>query len=437
MTPIPIQYSPDPIRSYGVDCANLVSAQQKKGASRRLTVGGPRKVRTMKKYLLPVAIVCSFASSVLAQSTPTPTPTATPLPVLYELYGTAPTGVPLNWKAVPPDPVLYTYPRPAVIVVHEGGYKNNDPGNMDAAQDLARAGYLALAIEFRLAPPHEPMNSPRHCCPGQNDVGDDGYYPEQVNDLQMAIRAARVDPRCNGKVGSVGGSSGGSLPIYWAGTGTPGDDKLDVAVSLSPATDFHDPASLADTRRPNFAASVYNFVNSTDASNGGPLDLASPYRFVTSSMCPYYIIASDQDEGVPLQQFPDMIAALDAAGVTNYQSLLRPDSRLHGFAYWPEVKDGVIAFFAAGFAAGDPTITTQPANKTVAVGRTAKFRVTASGTAPLSYQWRKNGSNITGATQRFYETPPTTLADNGSLFSVVVSNTNGSVTSNNATLRVH
>ena len=212
----------------------------------------------MKKCLLPMAVVCSFASSVLAQSTPTPTPTptSTPLSVLYEQYGTAPTGVPLGWKAIPPDPVLFPGPRPAVLVVHEGGFRNNDPGNMDAARDLAIAGYLALAIEFRLAPPHTPMNSPRHCCPGQNDVGDEGHYPESKDDIRMAIRAARADARCNGKVGAVGGSSGGSLAIYWAGTGTAGDDKLDVAVSLSPQTDFHDPASLADTRRANFANAV-------------------------------------------------------------------------------------------------------------------------------------------------------------------------------------
>ena len=84
-----------------------------------------------------------------------------------------------------------------------------------------------------------------------------------------------------------------------------------------------------------------------------------------------------------------------------------------------------------------PSITMQPANKTVIVGKTAKFSVTAAGTAPLSYQWRKNGANITGATSASYITPPTTLADNGSLFSVVVSNSAGSVTSNNATLTVN
>ena len=83
-----------------------------------------------------------------------------------------------------------------------------------------------------------------------------------------------------------------------------------------------------------------------------------------------------------------------------------------------------------------PSITTQPADTTVNVGETARFRVIVTGTAPLNYQWRKNGANITGATKSSYTTPATVAADNGSLFSVVVSNSAGSVTSNNATLTV-
>ena len=54
----------------------------------------------------------------------------------------------------------------------------------------------------------------------------------------------------------------------------------------------------------------------------------------------------------------------------------------------------------------------------------------------MSYQWKKNGANIQGATRSTYVTPPTTLADNGSLFAVVVSNSVGSVTSHNAQLVV-
>jgi len=85
---------------------------------------------------------------------------------------------------------------------------------------------------------------------------------------------------------------------------------------------------------------------------------------------------------------------------------------------------------------GPPSITTQPANQTVSVGQTATFSVTATGTAPLSYQWQKNQVNIAGATSASFTTPATTLADNGTSFRVMVTNSVSSVTSNPATLTV-
>ena len=84
-----------------------------------------------------------------------------------------------------------------------------------------------------------------------------------------------------------------------------------------------------------------------------------------------------------------------------------------------------------------PTITTQPVNQTVTAGQTATFSVVAGGTAPLSYQWQKNGVNIAGATASSYTTPATATTDSGSTFDAVVSNTAGSVTSNSGTLTVN
>jgi hypothetical protein len=84
-----------------------------------------------------------------------------------------------------------------------------------------------------------------------------------------------------------------------------------------------------------------------------------------------------------------------------------------------------------------PYINTQPANQTVTAGQTATFNVTASGTSPLSYQWQKNGADITGATSASYTTPATTTADSGEQFRVVISNSAGNATSNTATLTVN
>lgn len=83
-----------------------------------------------------------------------------------------------------------------------------------------------------------------------------------------------------------------------------------------------------------------------------------------------------------------------------------------------------------------PVITTQPANDTVAVGQTGFFAVVATGSAPLAYQWKKNGIVIAGATAASYTTPPATTADNFAQFTVTVSNGAGSVTSAIAVLVV-
>jgi hypothetical protein len=83
-----------------------------------------------------------------------------------------------------------------------------------------------------------------------------------------------------------------------------------------------------------------------------------------------------------------------------------------------------------------PSITTQPASVTVTAGQTATFSVVASGTAPLSYQWQKNGVAISGATGTGYTTPVTSAADNGAKFVAVVRNAAGNTTSNQATLTV-
>ncbi len=81
-----------------------------------------------------------------------------------------------------------------------------------------------------------------------------------------------------------------------------------------------------------------------------------------------------------------------------------------------------------------PTILTQPTSETMLMGRTATFSVAASGTAPLLYQWYKNGAAMGGVNSASYTTPTVTLADNNTTYSVTVSNAAGSVTSNTVTL---
>ncbi|SKC61487.1 PQQ-dependent sugar dehydrogenase [Ohtaekwangia koreensis] len=82
-----------------------------------------------------------------------------------------------------------------------------------------------------------------------------------------------------------------------------------------------------------------------------------------------------------------------------------------------------------------PAIVTQPTSVTVSAGQSASFSVTATGTAPLSYQWQRNNVNIAGATSSTY-TIANTQAANAGAYRVIVSNSAGSVTSNAAQLTV-
>ena len=82
-----------------------------------------------------------------------------------------------------------------------------------------------------------------------------------------------------------------------------------------------------------------------------------------------------------------------------------------------------------------PSISSQPQSQTVNSGATVSFTVSASGTAPLAYQWRTNGVDLAGATGQSLTLTNVTTANAGS-YTVRVSNAGGSVESAPATLTV-
>lgn len=83
-----------------------------------------------------------------------------------------------------------------------------------------------------------------------------------------------------------------------------------------------------------------------------------------------------------------------------------------------------------------PEITSQPRDVTINEGASATFSVTATGAAPLSYQWKRNGSVISGATQSTYAISAATAADGDARFFVVVTDGSQSVESREAVLTV-
>jgi uncharacterized repeat protein (TIGR03803 family) len=91
--------------------------------------------------------------------------------------------------------------------------------------------------------------------------------------------------------------------------------------------------------------------------------------------------------------------------------------------------------------AGAPQITAQPVAQTGFTGESVDFSVAVTGGAPLTFQWQKNGSNLTnapnviGANARVLTLSALSLADAGS-YSVIVSNSAGSVISTGAALSI-
>ncbi len=107
----------------------------------------------------------------------------------------------------------------------------------------------------------------------------------------------------------------------------------------------------------------------------------------------------------------------------------------------PEGLSDVVAV-AAGAACSlalvkdsPPAIVVQPANQTTGVGQTVTLDVLATGSHPLTYQWRKNNSAISGATNSSY-TIANAQTNHSGTYAVLITNSLGSVTSSNALLTV-
>ena len=106
-----------------------------------------------------------------------------------------------------------------------------------------------------------------------------------------------------------------------------------------------------------------------------------------------------------------------------------------GSLFYLNINNGSVrrVQYTAGIA---PTITDHPDSQLKSVGQPVTFSVSASGTPPLSYQWQRNNTPISGATSASYAINSVALSDNGATFRAVVTNGFGNATSNNATLTV-
>ena len=336
-----------------------------------------------------------------------------------------------------------------VIAIHGGNYNAGDI-ETDVAQELSQYGFMGVAIEYRLAPPHLEMNSPVHPFPGQNNIHDNGYYPEQTDDVRDAIVHYRNDPRSNGEVVVIGGSAGGSHSLYLAATGTPGYDMPDLAVILSCGV-----SNLADPNQYALdcvdgetcpSAAVTNYLNIPDPAPHPPVgnDLvlaqeASPSHWMHVGMCPFWAMCSSRDSlGIPTStgfnirsylpnNTPGVLengengivpTALAIGLRESTASVPEADSfkativdvsvQSHAFDYWDQVKGDVIPWISAPIPPGGgtptPTATPSPTPTPTSTG-TPTPTATETPTATASPTPTATATSTPTATPRLTPTP--------------------------------
>ncbi|MBT1690522.1 PQQ-dependent sugar dehydrogenase [Dawidia soli] len=164
------------------------------------------------------------------------------------------------------------------------------------------------------------------------------------------------------------------------------------------------------------------FFNPT--SSNYPAQYTGDYFY--QDLCNRWINVLDLSGATPVRQ-------PFATGLGN--NALSIDIGLDGNLYYLERSAGALFRIVYTPSVTAPAITTQPVSQTVTAGQSVTFSVTATGTAPLTYQWQRNNTNITGATGASY-TIANVQASHAGTYRVIVSNAAGSATSNNATLTV-
>ena len=291
---------------------------------------------------------------------PTPDPPLEFVPDAFQ----PPDGSKLSWQIYIPTG---TGPFPTVIIFHGGLFSSGslkEGGVQRVCGDLQRAGFLAVAVNYRLAPCGR--------IAGQDPNYQDplsGRPPQQTDDAKSLIRAARsLTTLCNGNVGVLGGSSGGSLAVFTALDKTPSppstyphwcqdghDDRPLCAVGLSAGCDLSDRVPPGYEGLESFIYTVQNYTNSCVLSEQKSV---SPVAVLKSeseqTFKPLYLVNSEMDS-MPWHQIEDMRCALVDKSINAALYTIRTIAGKsdHSFDLWldqvnlplrTKVRDEVLAF---------------------------------------------------------------------------------------------
>jgi acetyl esterase/lipase len=200
-------------------------------------------------------------------------------------------------------------PRPAVLLIHGGGWVEGDKSSeREMGEGLARAGYVAIAVGYRLA------------------RDDASRHPAQVDDVRRAARWVRANASRLGidpdRLGAFGISAGGHLAAMLGTTevlddGDPSlkgySSRVNCVVDCCGPTDFTDESS--PPLGPKAIWMADNFFASPRDQVPGLCRDASPVTHADAKSAPTLIIHGTADEVVPIDQSRRLRSALREAGV--------------------------------------------------------------------------------------------------------------------------
>jgi acetyl esterase/lipase len=189
--------------------------------------------------------------------------------------------------------------RPAVVLVHGGGWSDGDKSAFtDLATQLAKSGFVAVSVNFRLA-----------CAATRSDPLCGYRFPNQVSDVKQAVRWVRVhagrygiEP---GHIGALGASAGANLALMLAMTGR-GPERVQTVVSWSGPPDLRFRTG-GQTARAQITP-VISYLGCDPRASKACLRraaTASPVIYVTRSAPPTYLFNS-RDEVTPLKGVMEM-----------------------------------------------------------------------------------------------------------------------------------
>lgn len=220
---------------------------------------------------------------------------------------------------------------------------------------------------------------------------------------------------------------------------TPGTSVADAALAVNATLlDTAGNVSIKPVAEGGTAPNEYLDVLVTIGLNGMPVIAAHPVSqgFAVGGNVTLSVTAT----GTPTPAYQWRKYGSDISGATNATYTIANAQAYHAGTYTVQLSNTVATIVSDPVALSLnalPFISSQPANLTMTAGLTATFSVGVTGfPSPISYQWRKAGTPISGATTATYSLPnvQTTSAGN---YDVVITNSVGSTTSATASLAVN